>query len=407
MKLRSLALVVGFLAILSAVAYWFSRPPTPTSADPRVGASLVDAATVEKTAKLRIADNGKTVLLARQPDASWRVASYYDFPADFSKISQFVGELTSAKLQRLVTSRPDRIARLEFKGTQISLLDANEKSLWSLELGKSADGGGRYVRFGDEPRAYLANLSAWIDSESKNWADAALVHAKPDDIAEVEITFPDAPAVKVKRAKKEDAFAAEAPPAGQKLNTGKLTSLLNTVTGLRFSDTTAPDDPAAQAAKPHAREITLKTFEGKTLTVTLARKPEEKKLKPPVAEKSGVAALGTSADLTKEKSDANDTGKPADAKNLPPKIEPEYETIPAGPVFVTVANSDPAAPINEMMKKRAFQIYEYTFTSLPQHASDLFEAAPPPAPPAASPAQPVSATPPASSPPPAATEPKP
>lgn len=381
MKLRSLALVVAVLAVLSLGVYWLRRPAPPTSADPRVGQPLVDAANVEKAARLRLTDNGKTVLLVRQPDATWRVASYYDFPADFSKLSQFVGELTSAQLQRLVTSRADRISRLEFKGTQIALLDSAEKPLWSVDLGKNADGGGRYVRFGDEQRAYLANLNAWIDTEPKNWADAGLVHLKPDDVTEIDVTFPDAPAVKATRAKKGDAFAAEAPPAGQKLNTGKLTSLLNTVTGLRFSDTTAPDDAAVQAAQPHARTITLKTFDGKTLTVTLARKPEEKKLKPPAPDKAGVAALGTSADLVKQEADAKDGAPAADAKPAA-KVEPEYETIPAGPVFVTVTSSDAAAPINELMKKRAFKVYDYTFTSLPQHAADLFEAAPPPPAPA-------------------------
>jgi hypothetical protein len=39
------------------------------------------------------------------------------------------------------------------------------------------------------------------------------------------------------------------------------------------------------------------------------------------------------------------------------------------------------------MAKRAFQIADYTFTSLPQKSADLFEPAPPP-PPAAEPQKP-------------------
>ena len=38
------------------------------------------------------------------------------------------------------------------------------------------------------------------------------------------------------------------------------------------------------------------------------------------------------------------------------------------------------------MQKRAFQISDYTFTSLPQKSDELFEAAPPPAPAAPAPA---------------------
>ena len=64
-------------------------------------------------------------------------------------------------------------------------------------------------------------------------------------------------------------------------------------------------------------------------------------------------------------------------------LAPEFETVPAGPVFVSVAHSDGAtAPVNAMMQKRAFQISDYTFTGLPQKAEEMFEPAPPPPPPA-------------------------
>lgn len=399
MKLRTLFLVVGFLVLISGAVFWLQRPARPAGVDPRVDTPLLDNATIEKATQLRLTDNGKTVLLARQPDASWRVASYYDFPADFAKISQFVGELSNAKIQRVVTTRPDRLARLDFKGTAISFLDAAGKPAWSLDLGKSADAGGRYIRFGDEKKAYLANFNGWIDPESKNWAETALVHVKSDDIASVELTFPDGAPVHAARAKKGDAFHAENPPAGKQLDTGKITALLNTVTGLRFSDTTAPDAAAAQAARSHSRQVTLKTFDGKTLTVTFARTPEEKKLKPPAPEKGGVASLGTSKDLANDHSAAGEKpgAKPA------PKVEPEFETIPAGPVFVAVKSSDDAASINALMRQRAFNVSEYVFTSLPKEPADLFENAPLPPPP---PAAPAAKTPPSSSPP-AAPSPSP
>lgn len=375
MKLRTLVLVVGLLLLVSGAVYWLRRPAAPTGVDPRIGQSLVDNAALEKAARLRLTDNGKTVLLARQPDATWRVASYYDFPADFSKISQFVGELSNAKFQRLVTTRPDRLARLDFKGTQISLLDASNKPEWSFDLGKTADAGGRYVRFDNEQKAYLADFNGWIDTDSKNWADTTLVQVKPEDVASVELTFSDGASVHALRAQKGEAFHADNPPAGRQLNGAKLTSLLGSVTGLHFSDTTAPDDAAAQAAEKHTRSVTLKTFDGQTLTVTFARTPEEKKLKPPAPEKGGVASLGTSKDVAKG-------GEAADGKSAQPapKVEPEFETTPAGPVFVRVMSSDSAAPINELMKKRAFKIYDYAFTSLPNSPADLFENAPPPAP---------------------------
>jgi hypothetical protein len=387
MKLRTLLITVAVLAALSLVAFFLRRPTTPQKADARIGQSLVDAATVEKAAKLRISDQGKSVLLARASDGKWHVNTYYDLPADFSKLSRFTGDLTEAKIDRLVTSNPERISRLEFKDTKLELLDGADKSVWAITLGKSAESGGRFLRFGDENKAYLANLQAWIDAESKNWADAQLVDTKPDDVAKIEVPVADGAPMVLTRAKKEDAWAAADLGANQKLKTDKATSVLSSLTGLRFSDTVDPADPGVAVAKQHLRTFKLTRFDGRTLTIAIGRKPEEKKLKPPAPAadgKSGPAALGSVSDLAKEKSDEKNSDEPKKAEDKKP-LAPEYETIPAGPVFVFIADSDAQAPINVAMQKRAFQVAEYAITSLPQNRADWVET-PSPAAPASVPA---------------------
>ncbi|MCX6953992.1 MAG: DUF4340 domain-containing protein [Verrucomicrobia bacterium] len=370
MKLKSILIAVAVLGALSAVAFFATRPEPPPVADPRVGQSLVDRTVVEKAAKLRFSDQGKTVTLVRQPDATWRVASYHDLPADFSKLSGFIGNLTDAKLDRLVTSSADRIARLEFKDTKIDLLDASDKELWTITLGKNPDtGGGRYVRYGTEQKAFLASLGAYLDTESKNWANTELLALKVDDVMKIEVPFAEGGPVTLTRAKKEDPWTADKTPAGQKVKADRVSSLLSTLSSIRFSDTNEPADPAAVAAKASQRTFKIETFDKKVLTVALGRKPEEKKLKAPAADaKAGPSSLGSAADLAKK-----GDGKPAEPEKLP---TPEFETIPAGPVFVTISNSDAAAPVNALMAKRAFQTSDYTFTGLPQKPDELFEPAP-------------------------------
>jgi hypothetical protein len=379
MKLKTLIVTIIVLAALSVGVYVAQRPAAPVARDTRENQPLVDRAVIEKATKLRISDAGKKVELVRQPDGTWRVPSYYDMPADFTKLSGFVGNLTDAKLQRLVTTNADRISRLEFKDTRIELLDSADKPVFSATLGKQTErGNGRYVRFGDEQKAFETNLSAWLDTESKNWANAELINIKADDVAKVEIPFAEGGVIVVSRAKKEDPWTADKTPETQKVKADKVSSVLSSVGNIRFSDTTALDDPNVAAAKANLRTFKLTTFDNKTVTVALGRKPEEKKLKPPAATtdgKSGPAALGSVADLGK-KDEKKDGGDKKDDKPL----APEFETIPAGPVFVFITHSDASAPVNALMQKRAFQISDYTFTSLPQKADELFEPAPPPAP---------------------------
>jgi hypothetical protein len=394
MKLKTLALSVAILAVLSAVAYLLQRPAPPAGADPRIGQSLLEAKAVEKAARIRLTDQGKTAVLARQPDGKWLVSSYYDLPADFAKLSRFIDDLSTVKIQRLVTQNPERLARLEFKDTTIALLDPADKVLWTLTLGKDAEGGGRFVRFDDDKKGYVANLSLFIDSTAKNWADSLLVDLKPDDISGVEITFGDGAPVTATRAKKEDAWAASPAPAGQRIKSDRITSLLSSFTSLRFEDTAELTDANVEAARKHSRTVKLTTFDHRTLSVDLGRKPEEKIVKPaetaksaskPTAEAAGPkpleleAAASIAANAGAKGEIAAGTSMPAPEAPAPAKPEePKTETIPAGPVYAFITSSDPAAPINAIMKKRAFQIYDWNFTSLPQTRDEFFEPVPEP-----------------------------
>lgn len=370
MKLKTLLLIVAALAALSVVVFFVRKPAPAVTADARLNQPVLDAATAEKVAELRLTESGKSLTVKRDTNGVWRVPSYHDFPVDFSRVTRLVGDLTEAKLTRLVTTNPDRIARLEFKDTTITLLDSAAKELWTVTLGKNPESGaGRFLRYGNEPKAFLASLNTYLDLESKNWANAELLALKPDDIAKIELPFTEGGPITFTRAKKEDPWTTTATPAGQKSKADTLASALNTLTSIRFSDTSDLSDAKVAEARPHVcGAYTLTTFDGKTVTITLARKPEEKKMKPPVADKSLLGAATPPSPTA-----------PTPAPD-PKLLTPEFETIPAGPVFVRIAHSDAAAPVNALMAKRAFQIADYTFTSLPQKSADLFEPAPPPAP---------------------------
>lgn len=353
MKLKSLAIAVALLAVLAGTAYWANRTPSAPPADPRVNQPLASPTLAPRIERVRITDQGKSVELDRQPDGTWRVPAYYDFPADFSKISSLVSDLTSDKVDRLVTEDPDRLARLDLGQTKIEFLDSQGRVFWSLSLGKTSDTGGRFVRFGDEPKAYLAQFDSSTDSDPKSWADAALTNLKPDDVARIEIPFGQG-AVTVSRTKSDQPWTASSTPPGQRVSADKISSLLGSLDTLRFTDTADPADPNVAAARRHLRTFRLTTFAGKTYTISLGRKPEEKKPAP-----ARPAAPGKG---------------PAAAKETPPAAEPE--TVPAGPVYAFVTDPQPDAPVNALMSKRAFQIDDYIFTGLPQNPSDLFEPAP-------------------------------
>ena len=333
MKIRTLVVAVLFLAVLSAVVFWTGRPAAPSVSDPRIGQPLADPGVIDRAATLRLTDQGKTVELTRKAGGAWRDVSYYGLAADFAKLSGFVNDLTAAKVQRLVTINPERLERLEFKDSQIELLDASGHALWSIALGRSPATGGRFVRFGHEGKAYLTDLNSPLDPDPKGWADAQLLNLKPEDVARVEVSFDGGAAVACARAKKDGAWTSAGAPAGKKASEDKISSLLTTLGSLRFSDSADPSDPQVAAARQHERIVRLTTFAGKTLTIALGQKPAPKAEKPK---------------------------------------GPDEAPAPANPVYAFISSSDSADPINALMKKRAFQVDDYVATGLPQKPDELF-----------------------------------
>ena len=245
-----------------------------------------------------------------------------------------------------------------------------------MTLGKSTDTGGRYVRFGDEPKAYTtwSQRISGSTSRAKNWADTHLLDLKPDDIAKVEIGFSEGNPVIVSRTGKDQPWTTDGLPPGQRVKADKISALLSSLGSLRFLDTNDPAEPNAVAAKINSRVCKLTTFDGKTVSIALGRKPEVKKPKAIDAEVKPAAPSPVPAG-----SPAKPEEKPGQAMpGEPPKpAAPEIETIPAGPAFAFITDSDPKAALNNVMQKRSFQISEYALTSLPAKPAELFEPVPP------------------------------
>ena len=361
MKPKTLLIVVILLAALSAAAWFFNRPSLPASAsDPRLNQPLLPPAAAENAARLSLTVKGANVTLAR-PSASsgWVVTSNHDLPADFAKLASLVQNLTGTRVERFVTASPDRLSRLGFPDTAITVADSTGQSILALTLGKDADGGGRYLSFNKENKAYLARIETAFDADPRNWTDTALLRFSAADIAKVTFDFPSP--LTLSRANASAPFAADTVPAGRRLKTDTVPSLLSTLSSMRFTETTAIDDPQATGARAAARTVTLTTFDGKTLVFALGRRPEH-------AVDSAYATRAAPAPFF-----IRDTS-PAPAVLLGNLTE----KIPPGPVFAFIKHSDTSAPINALMQKRAFQVGDFALTSLPADSTAFFEPIPPP-----------------------------
>jgi len=361
MRLRPLLTTLAILVPTAGAVWWLQRPAPPAqSADARLGQRVADPASLTSATRVRFKALGKTAELTRTTDGRWTIAASDTapaLPADASRLTRFASDLVSPKVERLVTENPSRIATLELDATEVTFLDAAGKSLLELDLGKTADGGGRFIRYGSEAKAYLARLNASIDADPANWRDTALVSLKSDEIASLTFAFPGAAPVVISRPDAKTGWTSPATPAGQQVKTATVTTQLTNLTGLRYTQVAPTLDPAVIAARVLTRDMTLTTFDGRSVKLALGRAPEAPKPAKPAT-------------------------PPAEGSTPPP--EPP---APPRPVYAEVTDSKPDAILAAAAKTHAFQIGEWIHTGLPATSADLFEPVPtPPAPAASAPA---------------------
>lgn len=359
MKLKTLAIIVAILTGVSILSWIFEGGAKAPETDARIGTPLVDVPTIEKTTSVFIRANGSEVTLKSAPDgdSEWLVHEYHDLPVDFTKLSTLVQNLRDAKVVRFASANADRIAKMDFGATDIELRDEAGEKLLAIELGRTLSSGGRFAKFSGEDKAYLVSLEARLDTTPKNWANSALVPVEETSVTRFEIGFQSDEPLVVTRENGTSPWVSEGLAEGATLNTGAVNSLLRQVTGLRFTETADPESEKVVAARNHSRAFTLGLADGSSYTIVIGREPAPP---PPPPE-------------------------PTDG-------ETEATTPPApkaGPVYVFVESSGGDDDFNSRMKKRGYQVSDWTFTGMADNRSALINPAPPP---------PVTATPPVPSP---------
>lgn len=357
MKVKHLVIAVAVLGALSAATWFAQRDKNSTpKADPREGQHILDDDLVRKIGGLRLhtATGDVELTTSDGSDARWIVRSYHDLPADFSKVRTLITDLREAKIVQFASARPERLDTMELDETSITLLGADGATLRTLHIGKNYQSGGRFLKFDDEAKAYVVSANPNLDGTAKNWANTALLNAKPEEVVGLTVGFPDGKSLELKRENGTASWTSASLAEGETLKDSEVNSIVSKLTGLRFSDTADPTAEDVVAARAHARGMKLTLSTGKTYDISLGRKPAPPA--PPAPPPPEPAADGTVPP----------------APPAPPAPQP-------GPVYVQVQSSDGNEAINAAMEKRAFQIYEWTFTSLPTDRTTLVNPAPPPA----------------------------
>jgi len=351
MKVKSIALTVAILAaVTAAVWYWQRDRDSGPVADARVGQTLLDAATVARIGGMTLVSGGNTITLNGIDPAALKagvVKEYHDLPADYAKVARVIEDLLKpeSRITRFLSARPDRIEKLGFKGDRIELRDRDGKVFWTLHLGDSQERGGRFIKYGDESKAYLSGLALWIDTNARSWAEAALIGAKGDDVVGIEVVLPSGETLAATRVDGRGVWKSPGLAEGESPKDAEWTTLAGKLAGLRFLDTGEPLTADAIAGRPGARRYTVTLADGRIFKVVTSQRLE---------------------------------APPVETKELAEGETPPAPQAPPADVWVSSSRAEDA--VNSSMTRRGFQIAEWVLNGLASTREALVN---PPAPAAA------------------------
>lgn len=353
MNIRNLYISAGVLAVLALVTSLFKKSDSAPLLDERVGTAIVDPASLRDTAKIIVEKEEERLTFTNAGESNlWVLEERFNLPTSYDRISQLARNVSEAKLQRLVSENPQRIATLGFEtGERVRFVDKLGNDIVAFQLGKETENGRQFMRFQGEEKAFLADTTFFINSNLDSWLEKKLVDFEADDVTSIEVSLQNGDQINVARENADsDWETTDALPEGKILNQSSIGQIATRLSDLAFTATAEIDDDNVVAAKENSHQFTLKLSNGDSYEYAIGRQPEVK------VEKE-VEKEGENGETTTE-------------------IEEEVVT-PEGPVYYFIASSDSEDPVNAYMDRAAFEASSYQFTSLPDALDKLLSDAPP------------------------------
>jgi hypothetical protein len=275
MNARAVLVLVVLLAILGggALIYQYQEKSERPGNVATLGKPLLPDLKAADIASIKIVQPNATLTLQRK-DNGWVIAERRGFPADVSKVRDFVIKLLELKVgQSEPIGEKDR-ARLnvDASGTQVEFAGADGKSLGKLTVGKKyfksgevenpekARADGRFVSLPAQASTVyiVSDPLTQASTKSADWIDHTSFQV--EKVKTLEVKKPEGEAWKLERAGDNADWKLTPMKPGEKLNTGNANAATYSLSLLELADV-APDD-AKDTGLDNPTLINATTFDG-------------------------------------------------------------------------------------------------------------------------------------------------
>ncbi|MBU1903136.1 MAG: DUF4340 domain-containing protein [Proteobacteria bacterium] len=280
-----LLIILGVFAGAGALVIHLRDIPSPSG---EMGAYLLEQLPANEVVSIVIERPTESVSLTRKEN-SWVVEERFGYPADFSKISDFVKTLKQVKVGRKFASSEKILKRLSLKspgdtgapeeerGTGIRMKDKEGKPILGMILGKTRTGGnerkapdGQYVMLSKGPEVYLIDkiLSSFEVGPSA-WLEKSPVKVDDKEIRKISCMGPGGKAAvyTFERPGRGKDFELTAPSTDRKVKKTSLNRVSNALSSLQIGDVENPSTPPESIQKGISPRLDYYLFDGRVYRV--------------------------------------------------------------------------------------------------------------------------------------------
>ncbi len=264
MNARIAAILVVLLAVLGGAAIVYqqqerARRPANAAA---LGQVLLKDLKAADIASIRIAE-AKNVLTLERKDERWTLAERAGFPADFSKVREFVLKAIELKAgQSEPLGEKDRARlNLDESGTLLEFRGADGKSMSSLIVGKKyfkrevenpekALGDGRFVLLPADPKTVYIVADPLLQATAKTaeWVERAAFQV--EKVKTLDVKFPDGGGYRIERSGDNADWKLAGLKPGEKLEVTKANAASYVLSTLDLADVLPKDTKDTGLDKP-------------------------------------------------------------------------------------------------------------------------------------------------------------
>jgi hypothetical protein len=297
MNRKQLIMLLLAGVIIGAVGWHFATKQQESyrTSDVQAGQKLLPAFPINDVAQITIKDSKNELNLVKQDDV-WKVRERFNYPANFSDITELVRKFADIKTVQSVTVGASQLARLELggsgtnAGTLLQFKDKAGKPIESVTLGKkyskespggSQFGGGefpagRYVMTQSNPPKVwlLSDALSNVEPKPESWLNKDFI--KIDRIRSVSVTSTNATnSWKLSRDTDSGDMKLADAKADEQTDTAKASSAAHVLSSPSFNDVAAPDAKPETTGFDHPLLATIETFDGFTYNIKIGKTAQD------------------------------------------------------------------------------------------------------------------------------------